>query len=64
MNETVTISSLRLYADDTIQYKADKSPVALQYTLNQDVFLALLQLSPGQREQDASNDPWEINLPL
>ena len=37
ISETVTISSLRLYADDTTQYMADKSPVVLQYTLNQDM---------------------------
>ena len=37
LSETVTISSLRLYADDTTQYMADKSPVVLQYTLNQDM---------------------------
>ena len=34
INETVTISSLRLYADDTTQYTADYSPVVLQYLLN------------------------------
>ena len=26
MNETVSISSLRLYADDTAQYEVDNSP--------------------------------------
>ena len=34
MNETVTVSSLRLYADDTTQYDVDNSPFLLQYTLN------------------------------
>ena len=34
-NEIVTISSLRLYADDTTQYTADNSPVVLQHFLNQ-----------------------------
>ena len=37
LNETVTVSSLRLYADDTSQYTADYSPVVLQHLLNQDV---------------------------
>ena len=32
MNETLAISSLRLYTDDTTQYMADRSPVVLQYT--------------------------------
>ena len=36
MNETVTSSSLRLYADTT-QYTSDVSPVILQYSLNQDM---------------------------
>ena len=34
MNETFTVSSLRLYADDTTQYEVDSSPFLLQYTLN------------------------------
>ena len=37
MNETVTISSLRLYTDDKTQYTADCSPVVLQHLLNQDM---------------------------
>ena len=37
INETVTVSSLRLYADDTTQYTADYSPVVLQHLLNQDM---------------------------
>ena len=37
MNETVSISSLRLYADDTTQYMADESPVVLQYVINKDM---------------------------
>jgi len=37
MNETVTVSSLRLYADDTTQYAVDNSPFLLQYTLNKDM---------------------------
>ena len=37
INETVTISSLRLYADDTTQYTADYSPVVLQHLINQDM---------------------------
>ena len=38
MNETVTSSSLRLYADDTPQYTSDISPVILnQYSLKQDI---------------------------
>ena len=32
MNETVTVSSLRLYADDTTQYALDNNPFLLQYT--------------------------------
>ena len=35
MNETVTVSSLRLCADDTTQYAADNGPVVLQHLLNQ-----------------------------
>lgn len=34
MNETFTVSSLRLYAGDTTQYEVDNSPFLLQYTLN------------------------------
>ena len=37
MNEAVNDSSLRLYADDTTQYIADKSPTVLQFSLNQDM---------------------------
>ena len=37
INETVTLSSLRLYADDTTQYTADHSPVVLQRLLNHDM---------------------------
>ena len=37
INETVTVSSLRLYADDTTQYTADHSPVVLQHLLNHDM---------------------------
>ena len=37
INETVTVSFLRLYADDTTQYTADYSPVVLQHLLNQDM---------------------------
>ena len=37
INETVTVSSLRLYADDTTQYTADYSPVVLQHLLNYDM---------------------------
>ena len=37
MNETVPVSSLRRYADDTTQYAADNSPIVLQYTLNKDM---------------------------
>ena len=37
MNEAVNDSSLRLYADDTTQYMADKSPTVLQFSLNQDM---------------------------
>ena len=37
INETVTISSLRLYADDTTQYTADYSPVVLQHLIDQDM---------------------------
>ena len=37
INETVTVSSLRLYADDTTQYTADYSPVVLQHLLNHDM---------------------------
>ena len=37
LNETVTVSSLRPYADDTTQYTADYSPVVLQHLLNQDM---------------------------
>ena len=37
INETVTISSLRLYADDSTQYTADYSPVVLQHLINQDM---------------------------
>ena len=36
INETVTVSSLRLYADDTTQYTADYSPVVLPHLLNHD----------------------------
>ena len=36
-NEAVNDSSLRLYADDTTQYIADKSPTVLQLSLNQDM---------------------------
>ena len=36
-NEIVTVSSLRLYADDTTQYTAGYSPVVLQHLLNQDM---------------------------
>ena len=36
-NETVTISSLRLYAGDTSQYTADYSPIVLQHLINQDM---------------------------
>ena len=37
MNETVPVSSLSRYADDTTQYAADNSPIVLQYTLNKDM---------------------------
>ena len=37
MNEAVIDSSLRLYADDTTQYVAEKNPSALQSSLNQDM---------------------------
>ena len=37
MNEAVIGSSLRLYADDTTQYVADKNPTVLQSSLNQDM---------------------------
>ncbi|XP_068719429.1 uncharacterized protein [Montipora capricornis] len=37
MNEAVINSSLRLYADDTTQYVADKNPIVLQSSLNQDM---------------------------
>ena len=37
VNETVTVSSLRLYADDTTQYTSDYSPVVLQHLLNHDM---------------------------
>ena len=37
MNETVTVSSLRLYADDTTQYGVDNNPSLLQFTLNKDM---------------------------
>ena len=37
VNETVTVSSLRLYVDDTTQYTADYSPVVLQHLLNHDM---------------------------
>ena len=37
MSEAVNDSSLRLYADDTTQYIADKSPTVLQFSLNQDM---------------------------
>ena len=37
MNENVSTSSLRLYADDTTQHRAEKNPVVLQYILNQDI---------------------------
>ena len=37
MNEAVNDSSLRLYADDTTQYMADKNPTVLQFSLNQDM---------------------------
>lgn len=37
INQTVTVSSLRLYADDTTQYTADHSPIVLQHLLNQDM---------------------------
>ena len=36
-NETVTVSSLHLYAEDTIQYGVENNPFLLQYTLNKDV---------------------------
>ena len=42
INETVTVSSLRLYADDTTQYTADYSPVVLQHLC---VYLTLNKLS-------------------
>ena len=37
MNESVSVSSLRLYADDTTEYMADESPLVLQHVLNQDI---------------------------
>ena len=37
MNESVSVSSLRLYADDTTEYMADESPPVLQHVLNQDM---------------------------
>ena len=37
MNESVSVSSLRLYADDTTEYMADESPLVLQHVLNQDM---------------------------
>ena len=37
MNETVTVSSPSLYADDNTQYAVANSPFLLQYTLNRDV---------------------------
>ena len=37
MNETVVVSSLRLYADDTTQYGVDNNPSLLQFTLNKDM---------------------------
>jgi len=37
MNVAVNDSSLRLYADDTTQYMADKNPTVLQFSLNQDM---------------------------
>ena len=37
INEAVNDSSLRLYADDTTQYMADKNPTILQFSLNQDM---------------------------
>ena len=37
MNEAVNDSSLRLYADDTTQYMADKNQTVLQFSLNQDM---------------------------
>ena len=37
MNEAVNDSSLRLYADDTTQYMADKNATVLQFSLNQDM---------------------------
>ena len=36
INEAVTVSSVRFYADDTTRYTADYSPVVLQHLLNQD----------------------------
>ena len=35
--ETVTVSSLHLYAEDTTQYGVENNPFLLQYTLNKDM---------------------------
>ena len=68
INETVTVSSLRLYADDTTQYTADYSPVVLQHLLNHDMetlsswFASnYLQVNRGQ---DPGDDPWELVLSI
>ena len=54
MNETVTVSSLRRYPDDTTQYAADNSPIVLQYTLNKD--MEIISSWPDHNYLHASGD--------
>ena len=37
VNDSVNITSLRLYADDTTQYVANVCPVSLEFNVNQDL---------------------------
>ena len=69
INETVTVSSLRLYADDTTQYTADYSPVVLQHLLNQDMaklssWFASNYLQANEDKTQSSDDPWELILSI
>ena len=69
MDETVPVSSLSRYADDTTQYAADNSPIVLQYTLNKDmesiIILAWPQLSSCQWGLDTRDDRlWKLILHL
>ena len=62
MNETVTVSSLRRYPDDTTQYAADNSPIVLQYTLNKDMEIISSWLDHNYLHASGDYTQWMIGL--